>query len=173
MSAATDRAGPDRSPDRYLAVYLRNHRAAAGGGVRLAQRVAREYAHTTAGPRLRDIADQIREDCTELDAVMRTLHVSPSTVGSVLAAAGERVGRLKPNGSPVRRSPLTPVVELEMLIAGVHAKAQGWCALRLRVPTLDTTLLDRLLDRAADQAATLDDLWSAALTGAFGPGSRS
>ena len=67
--------------------------------------------------------------------------------------AGERVGRLKPNGHLVRRAPLSDLVEVEAGLDAVHAKACGWQALRA-APGLDAAVvLDDLMRRAEDQLA--------------------
>ena len=46
-------------------------------------------------------------------------------VAEVLVGVAETVGRLKPNGTLVRRSPLSDLMELEALSAAVEAKRLG------------------------------------------------
>lgn len=50
----------------------------------------------------------------------------PQYAKLALARLAEVVGRLKPNGRVVRRSPLSPVVELEALATGIHGKLLLW-----------------------------------------------
>lgn len=65
----------------------------------------------------------------------------------------ERVGRLKPNGRLLRRSPLTDLVEIEGLLGAVSAKATGWQALHAveAPPWAAAVDLDELAARAASQ----------------------
>ncbi len=69
---------------------------------------------------------------------------------------GERVGRLKPNGRIVRRSPLSDLIEIEALIDAVSAKRAGWYALAaapLAAP--EASQVAELIDRADDQLERL------------------
>jgi hypothetical protein len=77
------------------------------------------------------------------------------------AWAGEKAGRLKPNGHLMSRSPLSSLEELEMLRLGVEGKAAGWRTLRVlaeRDSRLDPARLDDLISRARRQADQLEDL---------------
>ncbi|MDF3292617.1 hypothetical protein [Streptomyces silvisoli] len=61
----------------------------------------------------------------------------------------------------MRRSPLSPLLELEMLRLGVEGKAAGWRTLREAAdgePALSESLLDDLLERAERQRDTLESL---------------
>jgi hypothetical protein len=83
----------------------------------------------------------------------------------------EKVSRLKPNGRLLHRSPLTRVVELEMLRLGVTGKASGWRTLRSLADgdaRLDSARLDELLNRARRQAQQLERLRVRAAAEAFG-----
>ena len=60
---------------------------------------------------------------------MRRAQVPPDLLMGTALQIGERISRLKPNGRLVRRSPLTPFLEVEGLLDAVHAKAAGWWAL--------------------------------------------
>ena len=78
---------------------------------------------------------------------------------------GSQLGRLKLNGRLVRRSPLSDVLELEALGAGVTAKRDLWLALGVvepAIPELDADQLVRLQQRAVDQLAGIGELHSAA-----------
>jgi hypothetical protein len=74
---------------------------------------------------------------------------------------GEKAARLKPNGYVSGRSPLSSLVELEMLRLGVEGKAAGWRTLRSlagRDSRLDSARLDELIARARGQAEALEEL---------------
>ena len=145
----------------YWHIYLNDHRAAASGGARLARRLA---ASNTPGPHaeeLRDLANAISNDVDTLDAIREALEVDGGTLKRLGAIVMERAGRLKLNGHLLEYSPLSRVLEIEALTAGVQAKRQLWQSLRsvtTRHPVLaefDLTLLEK---RANNQLATLDGL---------------
>ncbi|WP_323139642.1 hypothetical protein [Streptomyces sp. NBC_01443] len=145
----------------FLTVYLNDHLTGSGAGVRLARRLAKRHRRTDGGPELAKLAEQIDEDRQSLRRVMRDLDVPVRRAREVVGRIGESAGRLKPNGSLVRRSPLSDVVELEMMLLGVEGKAACWRALRELTAAddrLDAPDLDRLLARADTQVRTLDDL---------------
>ena len=101
------------------------------------------------------LAREIAEDRDDLDRIMSDLGVTPSRFKAALAAAGSQLGRLKLNGRLVRRSPLSDVLELEALGAGVTAKRDLWLALGVVEPAvaeLDGERLARLARRAARPA---------------------
>jgi hypothetical protein len=79
----------------------------------------------------------------------------------VLVGVAETLARFKPNGTLIRRSPLSDVIELEALSNAVEAKRLGWVTLRLvgeRDGRLDVHELDVLINRAAGQQDHLEDL---------------
>ena len=82
----------------------------------------------------------------------------------------EKAGRLKLNGQLTGYSPLSRMVEVEGLIAGVNGKRSLWLSL-LDVaeaePKLDADRLRRLVERADQQLATLQDLRERAAREAF------
>lgn len=111
-----------------LVVLLRNHQAGGRAALDLFDRAiagqrARPYADG-----LRALRDECREDLDFNESVMRRLRVQASPVQVLGTRLTERVGRLKPNGRVVGRSPISDVVELEGLIAAVHVKVAGWQA---------------------------------------------
>jgi transcription-repair coupling factor (superfamily II helicase) len=92
----------------------------------------------------------------DLEEVMRRLGVERSRLKEIMGAVAERVARLKANGRLVRPSPLSVVVELEALSAGVFAKQSLWRSLRAAgLPELDREELTRLAERAAAQLEVL------------------
>ncbi|MFJ9948320.1 hypothetical protein [Kitasatospora sp. NPDC091207] len=89
---------------------------------------------------------------------MNTLAVPVRHYRTWLGLAGERIARLKPNGTLARRSPLSDLIELEAMRTGVEGKTAQWQALRAIAdndPRLDPDDLDRLIRRAAEQTRTL------------------
>lgn len=150
-----------------LRIYLNDHLAGSTGGVNLARRLARSHRGTAAGPPLERVATEIAQDRDELREIMAELDVSISRYKSVLTWVGERLGRLKPNGRLLRRAPLSPVLELELMMLGVEGKAAGWRALRT-TQLVDPARIDELLDRADQQSSTLEVLRVRAAGEVFG-----
>ena len=140
---------------RWLAIYLRNHEAAASAGADLFARLSAAQRRRAWGPELVAVGAEVEQDLRTLRGLMRSLGVRPDPLSSLALRAGERVGRLKPNGRLVRRSPLSDLVEVEAGLDALHAKAAGWAALRA-VPGLDARAnLDALERRATDQVARM------------------
>lgn len=72
---------------------------------------------------------EIEDDRSSLEAIMRELGVERSKIKPPLAAVGERVGRLKPNGRLRDYSPLGRVIDLEVLLLGATGKLRLWTIL--------------------------------------------
>lgn len=156
-------------PD-LLGVYLNDHLAGATGGLELARRTAGSHRGGEAGEALKRIADEIREDREALLAIMVKLGVPVRRYKVYAAWAAEKAGRLKLNGRLASPSPLSGLVELEMLRLGTEGKAAGWSTLRELADAdarLDARRLDELIARARAQSRTLEELRVKAAAGAF------
>jgi len=147
--------------DELLHGYLQNHWAGATAGVSLFERVARTHPDPPTAAAVAAIGREVAEDRETLRRMMEAVGTRPSTLGTATAKVGAELGRLKPNGRIVTRSPLTDVVEVEGLRDAVYAKRGGWEALRAVAddePRLDVTVLDDLLERADRQLERLREL---------------
>ena len=89
-------------------------------GLNLAKRMS---GASPAGP-LSRIAAEIESDRQTLRRLIATLNLRPSLLKTVIGWFGERAGRMKLNHRLFNRSPLSDLLELEMLIAGVSGKLQ-------------------------------------------------
>jgi hypothetical protein len=157
-----------------LAIYLRDHHAGACAGVRLAHRAADGVE--VAGNELKLVAHEIDEDLDSLEQIMTALGVAPSNAKDTLATVAERIGRLKLNGRVLGRSPLSSVVELEALAAGIRGKEALWRTLLLvkaSHPPLEQFDLDRLIERAQSQRETVEACSLEAARRAFGAADRA
>jgi hypothetical protein len=134
--------------NRWLSIYLRDHHAASAGGVALARR-ALGANHP--------VAQQIARDRETLEGMMRQLDVQPSAMKVGLVRMAERLGRLKLNGRLFKRSPLSRVVELEVLLVGIRGKEALWTALRRAERNIDDLDLDALIESAKTQASEVDE----------------
>jgi hypothetical protein len=157
--------------DTFLSIYLNDQLAMGVLWRELARRAQRNNRGTPDEAVLAQVGSAIAEDVETFRDIMRRVGIRSNPVKTGLAAAAERLGRLKPNGRLVRYSPLSRFIELEILVMGIEAKKQLWATLRdladlgRRVPAID---FDELIERAENQRATLDPLRLRAGRDAFG-----
>lgn len=158
----------------HLDRYLRTHLAGSSAGVDLFDRAARNMPEPFAG-QIRAIQRELVEERIQLRAMMQALGVIENPVFNALARAGERIGRLKPNGDLLHRTAMTDVVELETMCVALAGKQAGWESLLAIVedePRLQRDELERLHAQALDQQATVRRLHAEAAARALSPGRR-
>jgi hypothetical protein len=156
---------------KLLRIYLQDHLAAATTGRELARRArgSNKGAHGY-GPTLAKLADEIEADRRALEGILGDLGFGPDRPKVVAGWVAEKAGRLKLNGQLTGYSPLSRMVELEALSAGVAGKLSMWRTLvevADEEPALDRERLTRLAERAERQLETLDDLRARAARDAF------
>jgi len=163
MAASTDQ-------DRLLAIYLNDHLAGAALGLELARRLrSSNQGDSEFGPPLAEICAEIEADRETLIRLMERLQVERGQLKPALARIGERLGRLKPNGQLRGYSPLSRVLELEVLSSGIGGKVQLWNALEERFgESLDGFDFHALAERADRQGQRVEDLHLSAARRAFG-----
>ncbi len=160
------------SPRKLLSIYLNDHLAGAQGGAALSRRIAHAYAGTSDAATTATLAADIADDRDALLAVMRDVGVPRRPEMRAAGLAAERLGRLKRNGTLLRRSPLSGVLELEVMLIGVTGKRAGWLVLRDlcgHEPRLDIRRIDALIVRADQQLSTIETLRLAAAHRALRP----
>jgi hypothetical protein len=90
---------------------------------------------------------------------MDRLEIHRSRGRSAAAWVGEKLGRLKLNGQLTGYSPLSRLVELELLYVGISGKLRLWGALELAVgkaqPEFDFA---QLAERAVAQRGRVEEL---------------
>jgi PHD/YefM family antitoxin component YafN of YafNO toxin-antitoxin module len=141
-----------------LAIYLRNHEAAALAGRDLFRRTAANQRDRPYADELAELSAEVEQDVQALQAAMGAVRVTPDLVQGLALRLGERIGRLKPNGSLLGRAPLSDLIEIEGLLDAVRAKAAGWQALS-QVSEPDWSEVadtQALYERALDQAERLN-----------------
>jgi hypothetical protein len=151
-------------PDRLLAIYLNDHLAGAALGVELARRLrSSNRGDPEFGETLARICGEIEEDRETLIRLMERLGVERKNLKPALAVLGERLGRLKLNGQLRGYSPLSRVLELEVLASGIGGKMQLWNGLEQsfgeRLHGFD---FHALAERADRQGQQVEDLHLAA-----------
>ena len=137
-----------------LRIYLQNHEAAGRAGLDLFRRTAKSHQRRSYGPELAALCSEIDEDLSRLREILRERGGRLNVPLGVALQVGERIGRLKPNGRVIRRSPLSDLLEVEALQDAVHAKRAGWLA--LAAAQIDTERVPDLIERADDQIARLE-----------------
>ncbi|MFD8411609.1 hypothetical protein ACFV2Q_07555 [Streptomyces sp. NPDC059650] len=165
----------DLHEGRLLAVYLNDHLTGATAGLSLVRRMVRHHRGSEIGPQLERLAGQIAEDRDSLREVMTALDIPAMHARAALGRFAEMAGRLKLNGHLVSRSPLSDVMELELLRLGVEGKAAAWRSLQSLASAdarLDRGSIDRLLERAQRQSGLLETLRTAASDRVFAPSVR-
>jgi hypothetical protein len=144
---------------RLLGVYLQDHHAGATAGVELARRAARANRRDAYGAELESIVAEIEQDMQSLERIMSTLGVKPDRRKDAAGWLGEKLGRLKRNGSWTSYSPLSRLVELEALMLGVRGKQGLWEALaETPAAAMLAGEVERLAERARDQFSRLEAL---------------
>jgi hypothetical protein len=152
------------NPDRLLAIYLNDHLAGAALGVELARRLrSSNRGDPEFGEPLARICGEIEADRETLIRLMDRLGVERKPFKPALAVLGERLGRLKLNGQWRGYSPLSRVLELEVLASGIGGKMQLWNALEQSFgESLDGLDFHALAERADRQGQQVEDLHLAA-----------
>jgi hypothetical protein len=113
-------------PMRRLDIYLNDHLAGSMLGAELSRRALTSNRGTELGEFLEWLHAEIVSDRRTLEALMTRLGVDRSPLKPGGAWALEKVGRLKLNGQVRGYSPLSRLLELEALEAGVTGKRSLW-----------------------------------------------
>ena len=114
---------------KLLGIYLNDHLAGATVGRELAKRALGSNRDSELGAFLERLLGEIVEDRETLLDLMRAVGVGVDPVKRLVPLVGERIGRLKLNGSLFSYSPLSRLVELEALSLGVEGKLSMWVSL--------------------------------------------
>lgn len=152
----------NRGQADLLGIYLNDHLASSLAGLELARRMsgAAEPGSESATVLAR-LVTELAQDRAELLAIMAALGIKVRGYKMFAAWAGEKAGRMKLNGRLVTRSPLSGLVEAEILRLGIEGKAAAWRTLRalaVRDDRLDAARLDWLLARAVSQSEAAETL---------------
>jgi hypothetical protein len=149
------------SEHKLLSIYLNDHYAASLAGHEVAMRSASSNEGTEFGDHLRALVAEIEEERSELERIMESIGVRIDRLKTTAAWTAEKVGRLKLNGRLREYSPLSRVIELESLSAGIDAKLGMWKAL-VRLQELGEPIagdhLSELIEQAEAQHSLVEEL---------------
>lgn len=147
-----------------LGVYLNDHLAGAVGGAQRMRRTADALARTPVGPDLDRVATEVAQEREELRALIETMGFVQARPKQLATWLGERLARLVSNGRMLRHSPLTDLLEVEILRSAVTGKLGLWQTLVDLGPQLSAdpglaalpARWQQLVDQSLAQVATLD-----------------
>lgn len=171
ITMGTERNSAVHSDQAHLLnIYLRDHEAAAVGGLELFRRCSKANRGSEYAAELQRLTIDVRSNRDALRSFCRMFGVRYSNVGRAVAYTGAIVGRLKPNGRLIHYSPLSRVLELEALSSAVTSQLRLWetlLGLSAVEQRLDEAELTRLVAGAHAQLEALRHLHDAAAEEAF------
>lgn len=152
-----------------LGLYLSDHLTGATGGTARIDRMAAGFVDTPVYASLSVIAEEIRAERRFLAGLIDDLGRRRMPHRQALARGGEHLGRLKTNGRLLSRSPMTMVLEAELMRSAVLGKRGGWQTLadNAELLGLDPQVFHELADAALRQYEMLDEAHAYARRRAF------
>ena len=148
----------DANRHRLLGIYMNDHLAGSTAGVERARMTRDANQRAEFGAPLEVVCGQIEEDKATLESIMAEVGIGRSKLKPALGWVGEKLGRLKPNGQLRGYSPLSRVVDLEMLLLGISGKLRLWVLLTDLLDGESSADLPELIRRAEKQRATIEGL---------------
>ncbi|WP_053387746.1 NAD-dependent epimerase/dehydratase family protein [Leucobacter japonicus] len=140
-----------------LGLYLSDHLTGATAGAERIGRMCDTYVDTPVYTEISELAEELRLERAFLSHLIDDLNVRSRPYRQAAAWVGERVGRLKLNGRVFSRSPLSLVLEIELLRSAVVGKLGLWQTLAEHAIELglDADVFIALGQRALEQAEML------------------
>ncbi|HEY0470390.1 MAG TPA: hypothetical protein VGD34_01975 [Kribbella sp.] len=141
-----------------LGTYLQDHYAGSVAGSELFKRAAEQQSDPAVRAALARMVEKVEAERSTLEGFLRAIGSKPDPVKNAGAWVVEKLGRFKPNGELIRRSPLSDIVELEGLRLAVEGKAAGWRVLRRLADDDERLSAKELDDLIADAQKQTDEL---------------
>lgn len=156
---------------KLLQTYLADHATGAAATRARARKMTQWYADNPIGPDLTRTAQQLDDEYDHLRDLIDRLGLRQPLVKRTLARAGELGGRLKLNGRVVAGSPMSPLLELEVLRSGVIGKLGLWQTLvdYSGELSLDPNVYRAYADQAQEQLQILETLHAGVRASALRP----
>lgn len=152
-----------------LGLYLSDHLTGATAGAERIERMAADFVDTPVFAALSELAAEIRGEHLYVRHLIGELGLRRRPVAEAVSWVGERVGRLKSNGSLLKRSPMTLVLEVELMRSAVIGKLGMWQTLddNAEALGLDAEQFREFAQKAEHQREVLDTVHSYARSRAF------
>lgn len=159
----------DEIAQELLGLYLSDHLTGATAGSERIKRMAAAYIDTPVYAQLSELATMIPGEREMLKEIIRDLGLRQRPYRQGAAWLGERAGRLKLNQRLFSRSPMSMVLETELMRSAVLGKKGVWQTLRDNSEHLglNEDFFDELVASADKQAAVLDQVHQYARGRAF------
>lgn len=151
---------PEKMSADLLELYLSDHLTGATAGLGRINRMANDFVDTPMFGRLGQLVDEISAERAFLIQLIEDLGLDRKPYRQAVAWVGERVGRLKSNGKIVERSPMTMLLETELMRGAVMGKLGMWQMLEVQAPTLglDPKVFTDLIEMTENQVKLLDEI---------------
>ena len=114
---------------RLLRTWVQDRIAASTFTFALLKRMIRENRGTPFERPLVQIHAELKDERKQLDELAGAVAAPPPLAKQTAAWFAEKASRFKPNGHVLRYSPLSRVLELEMLLSATYAREVSWRAL--------------------------------------------
>ena len=152
-----------------LNLYISDHLTGATAGMSRIERMAEANVDTPVFAELSMLAHEIRNERRFLEQLLEDLGFKQLPHRQAASWVGEKVARLKNNGRLVKRSPMTLVLEAELMRSAVIGKKGGWETLRdnAQLLGLDKQVFTDLVENVDRQVAVLDQVHAYARRRAF------
>ena len=163
---------PNEKSQEDLAIYLKDHYAAAVGALELLAHLSKAQADDRLRVFFTQLHADVEADHTQLHNLMEALAIEESSVRNAGAWMAEKFGRAKLGFTVGEDAKLRLLQSLESLHLGITGKRLLWRALRASSessPVLQKTDFDRLEERAIEQADRVEGERLQAAQAALGP----
>jgi len=152
-----------------LNLYLSDHLTGASAGAARISRMAADFVDTPVFATLSSLDEEIRAESRFLQQLIHDLGMRQLRHRQAVAVVGERIGRLKSNGRAFSRSPMTLMLEVELMRSAVVGKRGGWQTLADNAEDLglDPEVFHDLAAKALRQHEQLDHVHAYARNRAF------
>lgn len=160
---------PDSMDRALFGLYLSDHFTGATAGLERMEMMTGRYRDTPFHAELAEVTEQLRAERELYRDLLDRLDVPVRRHRQAAAWLAEKAGRLKLNGRIVQRSPMSAVLEAELMRSAVLGKIGGWQTLREHAGAigLDREQFEELIDLADRQIEMLDRFHAYARERAF------
>lgn len=163
---------PETIDEKLLGLYLSDHLTGATAGLGRLRRMAKDFTDTPVHAELDGLAAEVAREREQLRQLIHDLGIRQRPHRQAAAWLAEHAGRLKLNGRLLSRSPMTLVLESELMRSAVLGKIGGWQTLEELAPQLglEPATFTRLIAEGQAQIEALDRVHEHARTNAFRKG---